>query len=337
MDSTRLAYSSRDEWPKGLAEITVGCYLLLWALYSLARVALSLEPSIAFLLEGSAPAVLLGIPLLTFVYRLRRDRRFTTALEHNSRPAGPNLPWAFAATILPFAIFWLWPSPIGLTLALTGGLVAAGVLAGARHLYVAVAGLLVSFAGISAIHPAQEVAVAALWGGMGLSLVAVGTWVAIRTGGSKASSGSLEESTVEDPATPDTIQQIIATLNNVPIINEEDAAGDFRAITQLDRLVHEPGRLAILAILWSRPTADFKSLARDTGLTEGNLNAHLTKLHTAGLLRVRKGFRGKTPFTVYALSPPGDAAFQTYWEVLGQVAYRVEHDRRQRLALGSPR
>jgi DNA-binding transcriptional ArsR family regulator len=52
-------------------------------------------------------------------------------------------------------------------------------------------------------------------------------------------------------------------------------------INELDRLVHEPARLAILTVLSSCHEADFVFLQRATGLTNGNLSAHLSKLEDA--------------------------------------------------------
>ena len=56
----------------------------------------------------------------------------------------------------------------------------------------------------------------------------------------------------------------------------------------LDRLIHEPGRLAILTVLSSVEDADFVFLQRTTGLTKGNLSSHLTKLEEAGLVDDRE-------------------------------------------------
>jgi DNA-binding transcriptional ArsR family regulator len=61
----------------------------------------------------------------------------------------------------------------------------------------------------------------------------------------------------------------------------------------LDRLIHEPGRLAILTVLSSVQAADFVFLQRTTGLTKGNLSSHLTKLEEAGLIEIHKRFVGK--------------------------------------------
>ena len=53
---------------------------------------------------------------------------------------------------------------------------------------------------------------------------------------------------------------------------------DLRSVTELNRLIHEPARLLIVAILSSVASADFLFLQRETGLTKGNLSAHLSKL-----------------------------------------------------------
>ena len=73
----------------------------------------------------------------------------------------------------------------------------------------------------------------------------------------------------------------------------------------LDRLVHEPGRLAILTVLSSVTDADFVFLQRTTGLTKGNLSSHLTKLEDAGLVDIEKRFVGKRPNTKVALTEAG--------------------------------
>ena len=61
----------------------------------------------------------------------------------------------------------------------------------------------------------------------------------------------------------------------------------------LDRLVHEPGRLAILTVLSSVNDADFLFLQRTTGLTKGNLSSHLAKLEDGGLVDDREALRAQ--------------------------------------------
>jgi DNA-binding MarR family transcriptional regulator len=88
----------------------------------------------------------------------------------------------------------------------------------------------------------------------------------------------------------------------------------FRDLAGLDRIVHEPARLMVLALLHPLERADFLFLLRETGLTRGNLSAHLTKLEEAGYITVEKGFRGKIPQTTYSLTEEGRTAFRNYRE-----------------------
>lgn len=80
----------------------------------------------------------------------------------------------------------------------------------------------------------------------------------------------------------------------------------------LDRLIHEPARLAIMAILATVERADFLYLQRETGLTAGNLSSHLGRLEAAGYIAIEKGFRGKLPHTVCRLTATGEQAFAAY-------------------------
>jgi DNA-binding MarR family transcriptional regulator len=84
----------------------------------------------------------------------------------------------------------------------------------------------------------------------------------------------------------------------------------------LDRLVHEPGRLAILTVLSSIKSADFTFLQRATGLTEGNLSSHLTKLEDAGLLTIEKRFVLKKSHTTASLTPAGRRRIEAHWRQL---------------------
>ena len=87
----------------------------------------------------------------------------------------------------------------------------------------------------------------------------------------------------------------------------------------LDRLIHEPARLAIMTALSSAQSADFLFLQRLTGLTKGNLSSHLSKLEDAGLVKVRKRFVGKKPNTSVALSKQGRAAIDEHWRRLEKL------------------
>ena len=87
----------------------------------------------------------------------------------------------------------------------------------------------------------------------------------------------------------------------------------------LDRLIHEPGRLAILTVLAAVKAADFVFLQRTTGLTKGNLSSHLTKLEEAGLVQIEKRFVRKKPNTNVSLTPLGKERITRHWEQLERL------------------
>jgi DNA-binding MarR family transcriptional regulator len=89
-------------------------------------------------------------------------------------------------------------------------------------------------------------------------------------------------------------------------------AEEIKNVTGLDRVLHEPARMLIAALLYPTEGADFTYLLRETGLTKGNLSAHLSKLETAGYVQIDKAFRGKYPHTVIVLTDDGRKAFQQY-------------------------
>lgn len=101
-----------------------------------------------------------------------------------------------------------------------------------------------------------------------------------------------------------------------------DARRDFsqvtRTLAEVDRLIHEPARLMIVAILSVVESADFLYLQRETGLTKGNLSAHISKLEEAGYLIVEKTYRGKIPLTVCRLADAGRKAYEGYRKQLKQ-------------------
>jgi DNA-binding transcriptional ArsR family regulator len=83
-------------------------------------------------------------------------------------------------------------------------------------------------------------------------------------------------------------------------------------MSELDRVIHEPGRLLIVALLSGVKGADFTWLLNESGLTRGNLSSHLSKLEESGYVIVEKSFRGKMPLTMLRLSRTGKTAFEEY-------------------------
>jgi DNA-binding MarR family transcriptional regulator len=93
----------------------------------------------------------------------------------------------------------------------------------------------------------------------------------------------------------------------------------FEELAGLDRLIHEPARLAILTALSSCETADYLSLQRLTGLTGGNLSSHLAKLEEGGLIQLDKRFVEKRPNTTVMITEEGKRAITLHWKQLEEL------------------
>lgn len=87
----------------------------------------------------------------------------------------------------------------------------------------------------------------------------------------------------------------------------------------IDRIIHEPSRLVIMAQLYVIQSADFLFLQNQTGMTPGNLSSHLSKLEDAGYVEVTKEFIDRKPHTALALTKRGRAAFKAYRKKMRQV------------------
>jgi len=87
-------------------------------------------------------------------------------------------------------------------------------------------------------------------------------------------------------------------------------------IMNVDRILHEPSRLAILVTLDACVSADFKYLQAVTGMSASNLSMQLAKLETHGLIAIEKRFVRKTPRTDARLTKDGKEAMRNYWRLL---------------------
>jgi DNA-binding transcriptional ArsR family regulator len=90
-------------------------------------------------------------------------------------------------------------------------------------------------------------------------------------------------------------------------------------LPELDPLIHEPARLAILTVLSSVKAGDFIFLQRATGLTKGNLSSHLTRLEDAGLVTIDKRFIAKKPNTNITLTTLGRSRITQRWRQLERL------------------
>jgi DNA-binding transcriptional ArsR family regulator len=87
---------------------------------------------------------------------------------------------------------------------------------------------------------------------------------------------------------------------------------ELQELATLDRVIHEPARLMIMATLFALDEADFLYLQRECGLTQGNLSSHLAKLEETKYVLIEKTFKGKYPLTICSLTIKGRKAFEEY-------------------------
>lgn len=89
-------------------------------------------------------------------------------------------------------------------------------------------------------------------------------------------------------------------------------AVDAQAVAALDKVVHEPARLSVLACLAVVDDADFVFLQAQTGMTGGNLSSHVKRLEQEGYIAVHKEFQDSRPRTTFRLTRAGRTALQHY-------------------------
>ena len=84
------------------------------------------------------------------------------------------------------------------------------------------------------------------------------------------------------------------------------------ALPELDRVIHERMRLAIVSVLAASETLSFRDLKQSLQATDGNLSVHARKLEEAGYVACTKSFEGRVPKTEYRLTAEGRRAFERY-------------------------
>jgi DNA-binding transcriptional ArsR family regulator len=99
----------------------------------------------------------------------------------------------------------------------------------------------------------------------------------------------------------------------------EDKGEDRLSVRDIDKMIHEPARLLIVAHLYVVESADFLFLMRQTGMTFGNLSSHMSRLEAAGYIDVEKEFVGKKPNTKLSLTRSGREAFEGYRRSMRQL------------------
>src|SRR5437660_7583813 len=90
----------------------------------------------------------------------------------------------------------------------------------------------------------------------------------------------------------------------------------------LDPLLHERGRLAIVSVLAAVEGLTFTELRDQLEMTDGNLSVHLQRLEDKGYVAIDKRFVGRRPQTTCRLTTAGRRAFSFYLDQLEKIVHQ---------------
>lgn len=96
------------------------------------------------------------------------------------------------------------------------------------------------------------------------------------------------------------------------------------AFLNLDRVIHEKGRLAIMSMLAASPELSFTELRDALGMTDGNVTTHIRTLQEAGYVAVAKSYQNKRPLTTVSLTNQGRKAFTEYVDLLEKIVQQTK-------------
>ena len=99
---------------------------------------------------------------------------------------------------------------------------------------------------------------------------------------------------------------------DTPLPQGRTTAGRRKSPVQLDRVIHERVRLAIVSALASADSLTFNELKDLLDLTDGNLSVHARRLEDAGFITCEKSFVERAPRTLYRLTEAGRIALDEY-------------------------
>lgn len=110
------------------------------------------------------------------------------------------------------------------------------------------------------------------------------------------------------------------------LVASTDGASQGAALLDLDRLIHERVRLAIVSALAVNESLTFTDLKRLLDTTDGNLSVHARKLEEARYISCTKSFEGRLPRTAFALTAAGRQALERYLDHM-EALIRATRDR----------
>jgi DNA-binding MarR family transcriptional regulator len=95
------------------------------------------------------------------------------------------------------------------------------------------------------------------------------------------------------------------------------------AFLNLDRVIHEKGRLAIMSMLAASPELSFTELRDALSMTDGNVTTHIRTLQEAGYVSVAKSYQNNRPLTTVSLTTAGRKAFSDYVDLLEKIVQQT--------------
>lgn len=93
---------------------------------------------------------------------------------------------------------------------------------------------------------------------------------------------------------------------------------------QIDRIIHEKGRMAIMSLLAATPELSFIELRQTLEMTDGNLTSHIRTLQEAGYISIAKTYQNNRPLTTCSLTAAGRKAFSIYIDLLDQIVRQTK-------------
>ena len=87
----------------------------------------------------------------------------------------------------------------------------------------------------------------------------------------------------------------------------------------LDRVIHEKGRLGIMSLLAASAELSFTEMRDTLAMTDGNLTTHIRTLQEAGYVSVAKSYQNNRPLTTCSLTAKGQKAFTAYINLLEEI------------------
>ncbi|MEO6182292.1 MAG: transcriptional regulator [Verrucomicrobiota bacterium] len=93
---------------------------------------------------------------------------------------------------------------------------------------------------------------------------------------------------------------------------------------QIDRVIHEKGRMGIMSLLAVSPELSFTEMRDTLEMTDGNLTTHIRTLQEAGYVSIAKSYQNNRPLTTCSLTAAGRKAFATYIDLLDQIVRQTK-------------